>query len=299
MKSLGLIALLVVSSFSSAQSRSTPYTIYLDGVLSGVGFDLEHLLPYSPSVSRKLVAGKGCVKITASQNGQSLRMLADATQGTTTFPKKVVMHQCLPSGGGVGGGQVSFALNGINGAEFPPLNLDATEAAYFELEMETQDPSFAGFAATTPIEKDAVKAQKTWLPSNFRLKLGDMPTGNVSRVGGFSIKNLWEDLDGDGAPEFVAVNPIRITFPVEDAPLYNEWYRSPDPTTTPGHKTLRIIYNDSDGAPVLAVTVDVTIVGLGFVDLFLGPDATPGREVTAVLYPVGKVRVDSWASVIE
>lgn len=294
MKAFGLAAVLVVASSSFAQSRSIPYTLYLDGALSGVAYDVEGLQTYVPEAAKEKVKYKSAITVTASQNTQSLRMLADATQGNAAFPKKALLHQCLPSGGGVGGGQVSFALNGINGATFPTLSLDASEAAFIEIALETEGPGFAGFAATTPLEKDIIKSQKKWLPANFTIKVGNMPAGNVSRVSSISIKNLWEDVDGDGAPDFAVDGPISLTLPVEDALPYRDWFMG-----SPGHKTLRVIYNDADGAPVIAVTVDVAIVGLGFADLFLGPDATSGREVKVILLPQTKMRVDSWAAIIE
>ncbi len=285
LKSLLAIMVASIAVGAAPQSRQVPHVVRIDDIATDVLYDFEGLQ------ARKLALTKGCVKATASQNTQSLRMVCNEIDGTPKTPSKWVAHQCLPSGSGLGGGQVSFVVESFTGLHLPALDVEAQEAAFFEIHFEASNVTFDGFLSTTPQEKEAVKAQKKWLPANFRVSLGDMPTSRVSKTSPINIALGAADIDGDGRADFVIEDEIEITIPVEDAVVFeSRWFRI-DNDTGPTLKTLEIEYQDGDGQPVLTLSVPVSIEALGFADLFLGDIATPGREVQVSLRARGSVYV--------
>src|SRR5260370_1259896 len=95
-----------ISVLAAAQTRSVPYVVSTNGTIIDVGYEFEGLLPGLSDATGKLVSTKGCVKVTASQNTQSLRMLCDSIDGTPKTPIRLTVHECLPNGGAIGGGQI-------------------------------------------------------------------------------------------------------------------------------------------------------------------------------------------------
>ena len=275
-----LFALISVSSLAvaaAAQSHAVPYVMYGDGSFFDVGYDVEGL--QATTVKGKPYVPKGCVKSTASQNTQSLRMMCSEIDGTPKTPTRFSIHRAEHGKGGIAGaGRVSFTYQGLTAVYMPELDVAATQAAFFELEFLASDVTFDGLEATSPAEKDAIKAQKMWLPSNFRVSLGDMPTARINKVESFTIKQGIADLDGDGRLDFVIPEAITFTLPVEDSGPYQDWFKA----TSSGQetlKTLMIEYDDNDNLPVVTMIVPVSIESIGFADLFLGTTATPGRDV--------------------
>lgn len=283
-----IVSLLAASAFSisAVQSRSEPYVITMDGVYVEVGHDFEELQQHVRRKDVRLISTKGCVKVTASQNTQSLRMMCNSIDGTPKTPSKWIAHQCLPNGSGLGGGQISFTVDDFTAVEVPALDVEAKDAAYFEIMFDASEVTFDGFFSTTAREKEIVKSQKPWLPSNFRCTVGDLPTRDISKVSAYTIKRGLVDIDGDGDLDFIIDEAIELTMPVEQASSYLDWFRATD-QADPIAKMLTIEYQDADNLAVFTLTVAVEIESLGFANMFLGDIATPGREIQVGLRAKG------------
>lgn len=255
-----------------------PHVLEKNGQIVEVVYDFEGGQPTLEIVGKAIKEAKivGNVKVTASS--ESLRMLANCVNGTPIPPEVWTLHRSVPGMGGIGGGQLSFVLNSVSHCIFPAMDVAASEAAYFQLGFEMQEPKFDGFFTSTPAEKQAIKTQKKWLPANFRVSLGDMPTSRVSKVHAFTIKQSTADVDGDGRLDYRISDPILLTIPAEDADPYRKWRDAVASGVSGTHKTLSIEYQDSDGTPVLTVILQVEIVSADFEDILLGTTPTPGRE---------------------
>ena len=274
MKALLIASLTALAVLSSAESADAPHVLYSSGTIFDVGYEFEMGQPTVgiDAKGAKYVSTRGCVKITASQSSQTLRLAANAINGPGPFnPIKWQVHRCPKGGGGGGaGGILSFLLTGITALELPALDADAKEAAYFEIEMGMQDVHFDGFAAPSSSEKYAIKnATKAWLPSNFKVNIGSSPA-RASKVSPITIKQMNLDFYG-------LVDEIVITIPTEDSGPYVDWYNK----VAAGGSDVRpmtIEYDDADGLPVLTVTVNVEITSAYFADVLGGTDTTSGRD---------------------
>lgn len=280
-----VLPLLFVGS-ALAQNKAVPHAIYADGVLVDVVYDVTGM----QSKVRPYV--RDDPKVVASQNSQSLRMAASEIDGTPKTPSKWSIHRCLPSGPGLGGGQVSCVIRGVQALTLPGLDVAASQAAFFGIDLNSSDVSFDGFFQTTPAEKAAVKEQKKWLPANFRLKIGDLPCDRVSRVDQITIERGVADWDGDGVLDYGIRDSIKITLPVDDAGKFQEWFNAAANGANE-MKNLSLEYQDDTSTTFLTLGTGVQIESIGFSDLFLGTTATPGRDVTVTLKAKGIISVKS------
>jgi hypothetical protein len=65
--------------------------------------------------------------------------------------------------------------------------------------------------------------QKLWLPSNFRLSIGDIDLSSVSRVEGYPVK--WElSAEGVREPGKLEVPSLKITMPESDSKPLHDWF---------------------------------------------------------------------------
>jgi hypothetical protein len=286
--SIVLASLLAV--VANAQTKATPYVITSNGTIIDVVYDVTGFQALAKKKDSPPYVDKLGPKVTASQNTQSLRMAISDIDGTPKTPTILFMHQCLPNGGGIGGGVISYIPRGTRSLTLPNMDVNATQTAGFGIEFVSSDVSFNSFATTSPAEKEAVKVQKKWLPANFRLRLGDMPTARVSKVDSFTIKQNVADFDGDGDLDYGILDDIDITIPTEDLAAYKAWFDAIE-SGEESVKMLDIEYQDNDGIPFMTVSVPVELNALGFSDLFLGNTASPGREVTVTCRAKGIIAV--------
>lgn len=284
LRSLCFASLFVVSLPAMAQNKLVPHVMSVNGTIIGVGYEADGLQPaLEPTpVGARLVSHKGCVKVTATQNSQSLRMLSNCINGLPVEPRRLTIHRCLPGAGGTGGGQVSFLTSSIGEVEMPALDVAATEAGFFELMYDNSEVAFDGFFSTSPEEKAAIKAQKMWLPSNFRCTIGDLPTARISKIDSFTIKQGIADVNGDGKADYVIPGEMTLTIPVEDMPAFQQWFNS-YLAGGGAPKLLTLDYLDADGTSLFQISVQVSIQSLGFADLYQGTASFPGRDVQVAL----------------
>ena len=112
-------------------------------------------------------------------------------------------------------------------ALIPELGVPACDGA-------AQDPAYMTLKVAPEITRHKVgdgstvssppSNQKTWLPANFRLKLGTLPCAKVSKIDSFTVKqNVVESTDGQGRfklePTSLEYPNLAVTLPEDQA-----WY---------------------------------------------------------------------------
>lgn len=277
------VASALICGATVGQVRPTPYTVIENGMIVDVAFGVQGL----QASAKKGKLPKIEMTITASQNTQSLRYASDFINGLAPEPRKWSIHRVAPSGGGIGGGQVSFSVHGVDEIRFRTFDANASEAAFFDITYFVDNIIFDGFITTTRDEKESAQRQKPFLASNFTIKIKDLPVKRVSQVRGFSIESVG-DLDGDGRADFAVRDPIVLTLPIEEAGLFVEWANSQN-SGVDDVRSFEVEYLDADMFRVFSVLFNVEIESLGYADAFLGPEPSPGRDVRVTLRAKGKV----------
>ena len=162
MKALLIASLTALAVLSSAQSADAPHVLYSSGTIFDVGYEFEMGQPTVgiDAKGAKYVSTRGCVKITASQSSQTLRLAANAINGPGPFnPIKWQVHRCPKGGGGGGaGGILSFLLTGITALELPAL-----DAASIPRSIPFSDAKLSmRFGATHPNRSQLMDAFRTF-----------------------------------------------------------------------------------------------------------------------------------------
>lgn len=252
-----------------------PHVLEKSGTIVDVGYDFEEGQPTITvdAAGKRLIAIKSCIKVNATQNSQVLRMMKNSINGIPMEKELWTVHRCIPTVRGVGGGRISFYSSNIPEVEFPALDVNASEAGFFECMMDMQETKFDGFFDTSTAEKTAIKSQqKLWLPSNFRVGIGGMPTSRVSKVEAITVRQI---ATAEG-PRYQIAESIVMTIPAEDSGPFMEWYKAA--LSGEARKPLTIEYQDSDGVACVTLAVDVEIESAYFADVLLGTESTQGRE---------------------
>lgn len=264
----GLTVLASLAATAPAQLRPTPYIVNFDDNVNLVGYDYGYDFADPGSTSAKFIEDKHGVKVTASQNTQSLRVIVDALNGHTPFPKKTTIHR-----GDSLGGLIEFMWTGLHSVSFPALQSASTEIGTIRmvLNADPAGPQFLGNQPLSLAEVEAVKRDRKktpWLVNAFHFKLDGVVDHMVTGVSGFEIANVG-DLDGDGMPDFRTTGPIEITIPEELLPKYLGWI-GPDPTTP---RIFKICWLGNTGEPFLTFRGEMTPAGWGHTDPFNPPSA--------------------------
>lgn len=112
---------------------------------------------------------------------------------------------------------------------FPALDASSKEPAYLELTFAPDlTERKAGSGAT--LQAPATQKQKQWLPSNFRFEVAGMPTGKVSKVDAFTIKqttvtdDIGEARISTEEPGKLEFPNLTITFAETDAGPWEAWH---------------------------------------------------------------------------
>jgi hypothetical protein len=100
----------------------------------------------------------------------------------------------------------------VTSVSFPAL--DTTSKAELSLDVTFQAKKTAPAKPLSSSSKSAV--QKRWLPSNFRFKVGDLPTQSATKID----KLTWKI---PNKPKKPSVSPLRITLDAKDANAWSAW----------------------------------------------------------------------------
>jgi hypothetical protein len=103
----------------------------------------------------------------------------------------------------------------VTSVSFPAL--DTSSSAELVLSVTFQAKKTAPASQLKGTFKKEV--QKRWLPANFRLKLGDLPTGRVKKVDALT----WSMKVQEMKTKKPSVSPLRITFDAKDASAWSAW----------------------------------------------------------------------------
>jgi hypothetical protein len=126
-------------------------------------------------------------------------------------------------------GEREFFNAVITEVGFPAMDAAAKDPCYltvkFAPEYTRRKP---GGIATPP----PVKAQETWLPSNFRLEIDGLDCTRVSRIDAFTVKQkVVGDSIGDARDQFkeparIEFPNLAITMPETAVPTWVDWFES-------------------------------------------------------------------------
>jgi hypothetical protein len=113
---------------------------------------------------------------------------------------------------------------------FPALDGSSKEAAFLTLKLTPEEIRYrAGDGAK--LKGTVQTKQKQWLASNFRVTIGDLPCGRVSKIDSIAIKqgSIEESPGRPGSPRVVSapweVSNLKVTFAAVDAAPWEDWFR--------------------------------------------------------------------------
>ncbi len=115
---------------------------------------------------------------------------------------------------------------------FPALDAASKDPAYMTIKLAPETIAYKGAGEAVDI-KGAVsltKAQKQWLPSNFRFTLGDLPTSRVNKIEAFTVKQsvaqdqLGELRDFQKEPANVEYPNLKLTISAADIQPWYDWF---------------------------------------------------------------------------
>jgi len=115
---------------------------------------------------------------------------------------------------------------------FPAMDAGAKEEGYLAISLQPETIRYE------PGDKQKVegafgdKAGKRWLPSNFRLELGDLPCARVTKIDSFAVKQkvvrdeVGAPRDPTWLPGRLELSDMRITVEAPDAAAWSDWFQS-------------------------------------------------------------------------
>jgi hypothetical protein len=126
-------------------------------------------------------------------------------------------------------GRLAFTDALITEIVIPSCDGASKDPAYMKL---TITPETTEWTAGTGASLEAAKntKQKAWLPSNFRLKVGDLPCSRVSKIDSFTIKmgvkegDVGSTREPQKEPTKIEIPNLKITLDAVDAPAWEEWF---------------------------------------------------------------------------
>ena len=109
----------------------------------------------------------------------------------------------------------------------PAMDGASKEAAIFTITLEADGITYAPGDNTTVAGN---VANKPWLSSNFRFRLGDLPCSRVAKVDSFTInQEIFESASGTSRistkqPAGVDFPNLKVTFAATDAAPWHDWF---------------------------------------------------------------------------
>lgn len=128
--------------------------------------------------------------------------------------------------------RLSFTNALITEVSFPALDAASKDAAYLTVKLTPEmTRQSLGKGATVRVPGDA-KAQKKWLPSNFRLKIDglDAAAARVNKIEAITVKqrvstdNIGEMRDYEQEPAGLEIPNLVITFPESHASDFLDYF---------------------------------------------------------------------------
>ncbi|MCI0439288.1 MAG: phage tail protein, partial [Chloroflexi bacterium] len=115
---------------------------------------------------------------------------------------------------------------------FPALDAASKDAAYMTIKMSPETIVYKDTSSAGDIQGavSLTKAQKQWLPSNFRFTLGDLPTSRVNKIDAFTIKqSVARDEIGDARdylrePGKLEIPNLKLTISAADIQPWYVWF---------------------------------------------------------------------------
>lgn len=150
----------------------------------------------------------------------------------------------------------------ISGLGIPPLDVGSKESSCLTTDLEFETKSVIVRGWDYPKQK-----QRSWNPSNFTIKIGNLNASRVNKVHAFTIKTKVEDSDGNGVPEVrYESSPIRFQIPFEDSAPFFEWFQMSlegKPVALPFSLTLF-----DETRHVMTIHAEMNITSFDFADPF-------------------------------
>lgn len=208
-----LLLALSLSLPTSAPVRGfvLPHVLEKSGTISGVGGSVEGGRKYTEWGPGKLTYDDLHVTFLMNSNGPVFNLAMDSINGNARKSEDWSIHRILK---GNAPDSVTFRTGLITEISFPACNVDGSELALADVAFRPDFVRAGGPVPVTPLERDAVKSQKKFFTNNFSLNMPGLPTGRVSKIDSFTIK---QQVATPGSPPAYESSEVRFTIPVADA----------------------------------------------------------------------------------
>ena len=119
----------------------------------------------------------------------------------------------------------------ISEVTMPALDGSSKDPAYMTVKFNPEKIHYKN-STRLPIQVDVGPATKKWLPSNFRVELGDLPCDRVAKIDSFTWKQaINKDRSGvtrraKKYASVVEVPDLKLTVSMADFGPWEQWYRS-------------------------------------------------------------------------
>jgi hypothetical protein len=123
---------------------------------------------------------------------------------------------------------IAFEQALLSEVKIPACDASSKDPAYLGVEFAS-DLTFSK-RASGKLTAPSSKSQKAWLPSNFRLKIGELPCKRVSKIDSFTIKQaIITEQIGDTRyyhkePGKLEFPNLRVTFAEQDLKAWDAWF---------------------------------------------------------------------------
>lgn len=259
-------ALISLSAVSSAQKTySFPHVLETSGRIVAIGWDLSGgqveytwTVDATGPVVTRTISPIGAL-FSLYGNDEFFTMVAESLAG-----KENGNSYSIYSTQKIALGQNLATAPVVNEVRFPACDVSSKEPAGIEVYFNPKEYRLERVRAPGEFKAGAelAKRQKSWNPSNFRLKLGDLPCSRALRITAVSnAQGGTVSLPASRTAAGFTLSDVEITVPLEDAPAFREMLRSTiegKPTMLP----MRLDYLDDEGTVLMALEAVVYIVSV-------------------------------------
>lgn len=168
----------------------------------------------------------------------------------------------------------------ISEVRIPALDGSSKEPAYMTVKLDPERIIYTEDSGTQ-VTGEVARATKTWLSSNFRLELGDLPASRVAKIDAFTWKlGITEaETTGDFRDPILGSAPaevpnLKLTISMADVSVWQDWHRSfviEGRSSDADELTGRIVFLGTDMEEELA---SIELLNVGIISLeTLGKEA--------------------------